>query len=93
MTILGAIKEQLGSDWDAFLESLQEEASNQLNSQRSNDGASIDFSFFKHMLKEGYDIKLLEADQVILLKTFAAKSEATSAPKINLKPILQLKNH
>ena len=94
MAMLGNIREKLGSDWELFLESLNEEASNQLSSAGTNtDGASVDINYFLQMLQEGYGLRLSEVDQDNLFKTFGAKSENDNIRKLNLKPIMQLKNH
>ena len=77
MNILATLNEKLGSDWELFLESLKEEATNQLSSARSNtDGVSIDFNYFIQLLREGYSIRLSDVEQDVLIKTFGAKSES-----------------
>jgi len=63
MNILAKLSEKLGSDWDLLIENLKEEATNQLDSARAtNDGVSIEFSYFIQMLREGYNIRLSDVE-------------------------------
>jgi hypothetical protein len=59
----------------------------------NTDGVSVDINYFLQMLQEGYGVRLSKFDQDNLFKTFGAKSENDHIRKLNLKPIMQLKNH
>ena len=72
MTILGTIKEKLGSEkWESFTGKLKAQTAR----ERGNDGASVDFNFFTKLLTSQYGITLSELEKQTLLKTFGSKSE------------------
>ena len=94
MTILGQIKDKLGNEsWEFFLDDLKEKAVSACNNDKNSDGVSVDFSFFTAYLMDNFGMRLSDAEQDILVKTFGAKSETEGARKLNLKPLMQLRNH
>ena len=89
MATLGMIKDKLGSEnWEIFLDDLKAKAVNAVNFDKNSDGVSVDFSFFTEYLMENYGLRLSDAEQDILVKTFGAKSETEGARKLNLKPLM-----
>ena len=76
MNILSAIKDKIGNQWDAFLDTLKAEAVNQLDSGKNTDGISVDFKYFTKALQAGYGIMINDGDKRTLIKTFGAKSES-----------------
>ena len=92
MKILGKFKEKVGhARWKFFIDDLEAEAAS--DTSKNFDGISINFGTFLEMLRKGYGIVPSDLDKKMLLRTFSAKTKPDEEPRINLKPILQLKNH
>ena len=60
MQVLGSIKEQLGAQWDIFMNRIKNAASSQMDLTRQTDGISIELSFFANMLQTQHGITLTD---------------------------------
>ena len=63
-----------------------------MDSLSTEDGVSVDWSFFLKHLTQGCGVQLSQPEKETLIATFGAKS-SRDKKRLNLKPLLQLEHH